>query len=245
MIFKMKDFKSMQLKLFDDSGFVIGKTEVSTSLKNKKKHEDPFHLEWLEGMTFTDFGMPLVNPYNDALPESLIPFHEARACYRKSASMTSFPQFFINDIFFLCVLHNLPKYTPMFTRFPAIIGPDLSIKMDMPTHMKIHNAYLNKVATRYYQLHGLKVIPNIVWADPRGYDYCFAGFPTNSVVAVNSMGIIGNSRSVFFWQKGYGEMLKRIHPTHILRYGDKIDGEDESISTYYPNNHLNRMRYGR
>ena len=32
---------------------------------------------------------------------------------------------------------------------------------------------------------------------------------------------------------------------HIIRYGDKIAGEDESISTYYPNNHLNRMRHGR
>ena len=234
-----------QLKLFDDSGFVTEKTEASASSKNIKKHQDPFHLEWLEGMTFTDFGMPVIDPYKGSWPASIIPFHEARADYYKNASSTACPHFYIDDVHFLCVLHQLPKYTAMLTRFPAIIGLDFSIKMDMPEPVKMYNVYLNKVTTRYFQLHGLSVIPNIVWADPRGYDYCFAGFPTNSVVAVNSMGIIGDSRSIFFWQKGYGEMQKRIHPTHILRYGDKIDGEDESISTYYPNNHLNRMRYGR
>lgn len=241
----MKDFSSMQLELFDDINYVIGATGKSTFSNNIKKHGDPFHLGWLEGMTFTDFGMPVIDPYNGSWPTAIIPFHEARADYYKNATPTACPHFYIDDTLFLCILRHLPKYTSMFTCFPAIIGLDFSIKMDMPEPVKMYNAYLNKMTTRYFQLHGLSVIPNIVWADPRGYDYCFAGFPKNSVVAVNSMGITGNSQSVFFWQKGYGEMLKRIHPTHILRYGDKIDGEDESISTYYPNNHLSRMRYGR
>lgn len=215
-------------------------------IKSKTKtHPDPFHLEWLDGMTLTDFGMPVVEPYNGLLPTYIIPFHEARAGYYKTITTTACPHFYIDDTYFTCVLNDLPKYTSILAGFPAVIGPDFSLKMDMPEPMKRYNAYLNKVITRYLQLHGINTIPNIVWADPNGYDYCFAGFPENSIVAVNSMGIKGNRQAVFFWKKGYEEMLNRLHPCHILRYGERINGEDESISTYYPNNHLNRMRYGR
>ena len=234
-----------QLKLFDDSNYVIETRDVSATKKTIKKHEDPFRLELLDGMTLTDYGMPIVEPYDGAWPTAIIPFHEARADYNRHVTTTACPHFYIDDTYFTCVLKDLPKYTSILAGFSVVIGLDFSIKIDMPEPVKMYHSYLNKMATRYFQLHDVKVIPNVVWADPRSYDYCFAGFPTNSVVAVNSMGIIGNPSSVFFWQKGYEEMLKRLHPTHIIRYGDKIAGEDESISTYYPNNHLNRMRHGR
>ncbi len=220
-------------------------TETSCATKPTHTHKDPFHLQWLENMTLTDFGMPVIEPYKGALPTTLLPFNEARADYYRQTRLASCPHFYIDDSHFICLLNDLPKYTILLSGFPLVIGPDLSLKMDMPQAMKMHNAYLNKIITRYFQLHNVATIPNIVWADPKGYDYCFSGFPENSIVAVNSMGIKGNRSSVYFWQKGYEEMIHRLHPSHILRYGDKINGEDESISTYYPNNHLNRMRHGR
>lgn len=220
-------------------------TELRCEKKPPQTYNDPFHLQWLENMTLTDYDMPVIGPYNGALPTSLIPFLEARADYYKHVTLSGCPHFYIDDAHFTCLLNDLPKYTSLLSGFSAVIGPDFSLKMDMPKAMKMHNAYLNKVITRYFQLHNVATIPNIVWADPKDYDYCFAGFPENSIVAVNSMGIKGNRQSIFFWQKGYEEMLNRLHPCHILRYGDRINGEDESISTYYPNNHLNRMRYGR
>lgn len=215
------------------------------NIKNKHFNPDPFHLEWLEGMTLADYGMPVIAPFNGPVPTSLITFQEARAGHCRNQDGIACPHFYIDDLRFTCILNDLPRYTTMLANYPVVIGPDLSLKIDMPDPLKRYNSYLNKVITCYFQIHGLKAIPNVVWADPRCYDYCFAGFPVESTVAVNSMGIKGDRRSAFFWLKGYEEMINRLHPTHILRYGDKIKGEMESISTYYPNNHLNRMRYGR
>ncbi len=220
-------------------------TEPLVPKRQTQPHADPFHLGWLEGMTRTDFDMPVIEPYNGALPTSLLPFHEARANYYKHTTLSGCPHFYIDDSYFTCLLNDLPKYTTMLAGFPAVIGPDFSLKIDMDDPLKMYNSYINKMATRYFQLHGVKAIPNVVWADPKSYDYCFAGYPENSIVAINSMGIKGNRQSVFFWLKGYEEMINKLRPTHIMRYGPIINGEDENISTYYTNNHLNRMRHGR
>lgn len=242
--------KQLQLTCVDDYSNTLfpdfmKATENTKKQKPAKLFRDTFHLDWLEGVTLTDFGMPIVEPYNDALPSSLVSFTDARAIQYKGISMTACPHFYIEDSRFTCILNDLPSYTAVLSHFPEVISPDFSIKMDMPEPLKMYNSYLNKLTAIYMQMRGLKVIPNVVWADPRSYDFCFAGYPDHSVVAVNSMGVKGNRQSVFFWQKGYEEMINRLHPTHILRYGERIIGEDEAISTFYPNNHLNRMRHGR
>lgn len=223
----------------------LKETEMQYIINTPQTHTDPFHLEWLQGMTLTDYGMPQIEAYNDTLPARLIPFHEARAGYYSGVATTGCPHFYIEDSRFMCLLNDLPKYTTMLSCFPMVITPDFSIKMDMPEPMKMYNSYLNKVIGRYLQLHNVSTIPNVVWAGPNSYHYCFAGYPKGSVVAVNSMGIKGDSRSVFFWLKGYEEMLTRLRPSHIIRYGEMIPGENVSISTFYSNNHLNRMRHGR
>ena len=50
---------------------------------------------------------------------------------------------------------------------------------------------------------------------------------------------------MYIWQKGYEEMIKRIEPSCILRYGDIMPNECDEISVYYPNDNLNYLRNGR
>lgn len=214
--------------------------------KYKLKHPDPFKLSRLDGMRLTPiYGMPIISSYVGPLPAGLVTFTQARADFSKGIVSGDCPCFYQDDSGFMCVANDIDPYIPMLKSHPQVIGLDLSVQLDMPYATKVNNIYTNKVWTRYVQMKGVNAVANIIWADPRLYDLCFDGYPTNSIVAVNSMGIKGNRTSTFFWLKGYEEMLKRLSPSHIIRYGERISGEDESISTFYANNHLNRMRYGR
>ena len=89
------------------------------------------------------------------------------------------------------------------------------------------------------------MIPNVTWSTPSSYDYAFTGIPKHSVIAINSTGIIGNPAAIYLWRKGYEEVLFKLKPTIIIRYGDKIPGEREGISVYYENLNLRNLRNGR
>ena len=219
----------------------------SYTRKNKSKdYPDPFHLSRLNGINISaPYDMPNVGGYYGRIPNSLSSFIETRSLTNRGLLCQSYTHFFIEDSHFMCLSNEPDKYVDMFLSCGGLIGPDYSVKIGMPYSIKLNNIFTNKVLTCFYQNKGIPVIPNIVWAEPRIYDVCFSGFPSHSIVAVNSMGIIGDRDAVYFWRKGYDEMLVRLEPLHIIRYGDKIYGELESISTYYPNNHINRMRYGR
>ena len=71
------------------------------------------------------------------------------------------------------------------------------------------------------------------------YDICFDGYPKNSIIAINSTGCVQDKRSKELWHAGYEEVIKRLNPKHIVRYGAKLDGEMESISTYFNNDNQN------
>ena len=216
------------------------------SKKSPRTYRDPFLLSKLEGMKLTPiYCMPVIEPYNGSLPSELITFSKARAEFNDGIRSSACPCFYMDDESFLCAVKKPDNYLNMLLQHPQVIGLDMSIQMDMPYATKVHNLFVNKLWTRYMQMKGCRMIANIVWAEPRLYDIAFDGFPSDSIVAVNSMGIKENRTSQYFWLKGYEEMLKRLNPCHIVRYGEPIYGEDESISTYYANNHLNRMRYGR
>jgi hypothetical protein len=53
-----------------------------------------------------------------------------------------------------------------------------------------------------------------------------------------------HSDSKYLWLRGYHEALRRLQPTRIIRYGQKMQGEREDISIYFDNEYLRRMRHG-
>lgn len=213
------------------------------SIKQGRQLNDLFHLSMLEGIVVTStHEMPVIEPYNGLIPAEAATFTRARADFNRGTITDYCPCFYQDDSAFMCVINNVDKYIPMLKSYNYVIGLDLSVQMDMPYAVKVNNIFNNKLFTRYLQMKGVCIIPNVVWAEPRLYDICFDGFPQNSVIAVNSMGIKGNRKSVYYWSKGYKEMLKRLTPQHIVRYGEPLAGEDLSISTFCENKHLKRMR---
>jgi len=125
-----------------------------------------------------------------------------------------------------------------------VIGPDFSVYADLLFSQQMWNIFRNKLIVAWWQYNGVKVIPNVSWIN-YDYDCSFDGWPKNSVIAVNSTGVGKNCRSKAMWIAGYREMIKRLNPTHILRYGAKQAGEREEISSYYSNDNQKFARNGR
>lgn len=180
-----------------------------------------------------------------SIPKELISFNEARAIYNHGKEVYACVHFFIPDVLFNCLFNSTLSYVSLMQSFKQIIAPDQSILIGMSQEEQAKSVYNNRAFAYLCQLNGVEVIPNVSWAEPRTYDLCFTGQPQNSVIAINSKGILHDPRSVYFWLKGYEEALKRLNPTFILRCGPKIPGEDESISKYYPNPVIERLRHGR
>ena len=44
---------------------------------------------------------------------------------------------------------------------------------------------------------------------------------------------------------GYNEAIRRLEPTHIIRYGEKMPEENEEISTYFENENYKKLKDGR
>jgi hypothetical protein len=188
------------------------------------------------------YDSPVIEPYEIQVPNSLKLFSTTIKNNYKDEVCA---HFYTYDYLFMRVLDNPAKYVDYLLNYNCVIAPDFSQYLNFPIWRRLSNSCNNKLIAAYWQKMRVNVVVNVTWSDPNSYDYCFDGIPTNCTIAINSMGIKQYDMSKYFWQKGYDEALKRLNPTAIIRYGDKMPNENESISYYFPNEHINRMRYGR
>lgn len=189
--------------------------------------------------------VPIIDGYEvtGTLPERIIAFHEAM-----SVSQTDFDaivHFYISDKHFIRLFRDPDKYVPKLKRFKYVLSPDLSQYIEMPFYSRFGNNCHNKAMAQYLQRQGVNIIANVTWSLPDSYEYCFAGIPKGTTIAINSNGVNASSDSKYLWYRGYEEALRQLQPTRIIRYGQKMEGEREDISVYYDNTYLRRMRYGR
>lgn len=220
------------------------KDEVTkiTHKKKKKQKEDFFYASMLDRMTvFGYFQMPIIKPYNGEIPTRLVPFNVAFA----NKDYDCCVHFFIADKHFLRIFQNPNKYIPFLKKCKAVIAPDLSQYSNMHYPMRIYHAYCNRVIASLWQSKGVNVIPNVTWSLPDSYDYSFQGITENSVIAINCNGIKCCDLSKYLWYRGYNEALKRLHPSHIIRYGALMQNEREDISSYFINERLDYLKNGR
>lgn len=165
-------------------------------------------------------------------------YHRARNAKRFNLHMVC-PHFYEDDRHIEAVWRQARRHLELLRRYDSVVGPDFSLRTNFPMPVNITMSYRIKFLTALWQREGLTVYPNVAWADKTSYAYCFDGYPTGSVIAINSTGIGRDRRSKVCWMDGYREALSRLRPIHIIRYGAKQDGEDESISTYLKNDNYN------
>lgn len=197
--------------------------------------------DFLRDLDFEKIERAQLRPYNGIVPSKLIAFNEISNKLTLDADNSYAVHFFLFD-YLLAKLFPLEKSLPLFQRFQCVICPDFSQYADLPEELRRENSLLNKKIGIYWQERGFHVIPNAAWSTPDSYDHCFDGMPRESIVAVNSLGAKKTDSSKYLWRRGYEEMLRRLAPTKILRYGEKMPGENEEISMYFKNDRLIRLR---
>lgn len=197
---------------------------------------------WVHTATTSRYGFPVIEPYTYSIPYHFVRFDKRREVTEPATTML---HFFMNDCDFSGVLHRPDLYTDELRIYHSVVFPDASQYMDMPWYRRLYNNCRNKEIGQLWQKAGVRIVVNATWSDSASFSYCFDGLPTGCIVAVNSLGLKGNPYSVRLWRKGYEQMLAQLRPSHIIRYGKEIPGEDASISTYFGVEHLNRMRSGR
>jgi len=141
--------------------------------------------------------------------------------------------FYYDDFKFIKAWRDPDYYVERLRWFKAIIAPDFSLYTDFPRVLQILACYRRQWVGAYWQSLGLDVIPDVIWGDESSYEFCFDGLPKHSTVAVSSVGVKSdddwNGKNDNLWMKGYNEMLRRLEPTTILYYGDKMAGMEGNV----------------
>ena len=181
--------------------------------------------------------MPILAPCH-ILVKGWMAFNEAMTSHEHEKGV----HFFIDDYQFERIWNKPHRYLEVLRKYAFVVSPDFSQYIDMPHAQRIWNNYRGKLIGAWFQSEGLTVVPNVTWSLPDSYGYCFEGIPKHSVIAISSLGVSKFGFSRFLWLKGYEEALKRLQPVSILRHGNKIPGEDESISVYMEDIRLKRIK---
>ena len=137
--------------------------------------------------------------------------------------------FFLDDYQFTRVWTEPDRYIPMLQRFKYVLTPDFSLYTDFPKPLQIYNHYRKHWIGAYWQRLGINVIPTVCWSDQKSFEWCFDGEPTQSVVAVSSVGTQNNKEKKKCFLDGYHEMVERLQPTQIIFYGRVPDECKENI----------------
>lgn len=241
-----KDKKSepQQMELFSQESVALKKIEMfcgagfANSCASKIRKMERLCRQ----ISFTSsHEQPIIKPYKGEIPHTLC----AITRIRDRQDRTVCPHFYMDDAKFEKYWDYPQKYLPILQQYPYVIGPDFSVFYQWPKDLKTINAFRNKLLMAFWQKHGISVIPNVVWDDTRSIEPMIEGLPKHSVIAINSTGLRDYPMSTKLWQEGYEYVLNELQPTHILRYGAKQACEDESISTYYPNDNLILSGHGR
>lgn len=130
--------------------------------------------------------------------------------------------FFIDDYQFERVWNNPDKYIDKLKQYVCVASPDFSPYSDMPLALQIYNHYRKHWVARYWQEHGIKVVPTIrASKDERSLKWFLDGEPRHGVILMSTMWTKPEYRDddILFVNK----IKSILHPTKVLLYGKQLD----------------------
>lgn len=194
------------------------------------------HFENQDKARFAGVGkydIPQIIGVDDVQVKEWIPFNYALTCKEPQEKGV---HFFLDDYQFERVWNNIDKYTEVLQRFKAVMSPDFSMFTVNPKALQIYQHFRKHFIGAYWQANGLTVIPTINWADEKSFEWCFDGEPTNSIVAISTVGSMNSKANKEGFYKGYEEMKKQLQPKKILCYGtvpEEIKDEVQGIGCHW------------
>lgn len=250
-----KELLAEELLGLDFKGYDFGFDElVFDGLPEDDESRDEFEEEPKNERLRTDeaYNLSKFDPYNadgfwqmpiiendGFIPKQIKSFNYALSSVDHDCGI----HFFIDDYQFERVWNDPDKYIDVLGQYECAFSPDFSLYMDMPMPMKIWNVYRSRLIGQYYQSCGLKVIPTMSWAEAETFQFCFAGIPKGSIVAVSTIGVKRSKEAYAVWKAGMDEMMKRIEPCTVLVYGGEIEYDYGTTDVvYYDNANTERMK---
>lgn len=129
--------------------------------------------------------------------------------------------FFLHDYQFERVWRYPDRYIEVLKKFAYVLSPQFSTYEDMPKITKIFNVYRNRWCGRYWQEHGIKVIPTFAYGGDENFEWCLDGLPKHSTIAISTMGDgrWGKFKGIYnVWDK----IQEELEPETILLYGKDL-----------------------
>lgn len=193
------------------------------------------------------YQIPIVSSYHFTYtPEDSIDFEESFSRKIKNHRKLNV-NFYIEDSKFLKLWNNPDKYLEHLKCFHSVTMPDFSIATGtrgMPFALNIYNKYRNHALAWYLHMNDIKVIPSVSIADPSSYDWCFDGFPKNSVLSVCTNGRIKSKAARLEFCDGFKVMCDRLEPTKVIIVGripDELNTDVQLINYMSRNQRINEQ----
>lgn len=146
--------------------------------------------------------------------------------------------FFERDDRFDEVWHRPDRYLAELRQYQQLTTPDFSLDWNAPLSFQLFNTFRSRWCGWYWQQHGLTVIPTVSWSDRRSFEFCFQGLPIESVLAVSTVGC-RDRREPFL--VGYNEMLRHLHPSTVICYGEPFDDMQSDYLVVVPYSRTSRV----
>lgn len=195
------------------------------------------NLHLTKDVIFADGGMPVLDSFDEDLPEGFIPFNMAV----KSKDYGNGVHFFIDDYQFERVWNTPERYIPMLKKFHCVIAPDFSVYLDVPKAVNMWNIYRNRLLARYMQDEGIKVIPNVSIVPLGLDDEVFSGLEGCNTIAIsNVQANSGEFKSN--WFRFVKKTVEVLNPDRIVVYGNRTTLSSHPNVVYVENKTINRLR---
>lgn len=127
--------------------------------------------------------------------------------------------FYQDDFKFERIWTSPDRYADLLKQYGCIMSPDFSMYVDFPKAVQIYNKYRNHFVARYYaECYNIIVIPTIMFGFKDSWDWCFDGYPEDSIVSISTVGLLQNKEIRQMFLDGYKEMLIRLQPRKVLLF---------------------------
>ena len=148
-------------------------------------------------------------------PQLLIPYtHRVRSDHGYDGS---YIHFFLDDYRFELTWHRPVDSLTRVQQCGYALTPDFSVLVDMPLALQAFNVYRNRWVGRFWQEHGIKIIPTVAWSDLEVWDLFLAGISPGSPIAISTVGTGHESSKVFM--HGLEKVLLKLNPLYVVVYG--------------------------
>jgi len=195
---------------------------MSESYSRKKGCKDVFNEFLVSNAIYTEsIEIPRLAPTFD-IPYSVISFRKAMA---KSGRRDygSWVHFYLHDWEFESIWRHAKRYLNRLKKYQGVILPDFSVFRDMPYVMQQWNIYRSRAIGNWLQHNGVRIIPNIRYADSRTYPVSCLGIEEGCVIAFGSLGNIKNKKNREFFLAGFDYAVKKLRPSAVIIYGSAPD----------------------